>query len=56
MVKDAGFVIEQAETTVLVPGGPPALVKAGEWVELRTRRTLMPLLGLRRVLVCRKRG
>jgi len=41
---------------VLVPGGPPALVKAGEWVEQRTRRTLMPLLGLRRVLVCRKRG
>ncbi|MDI9546470.1 MAG: Coenzyme F420 hydrogenase/dehydrogenase, beta subunit C-terminal domain [Chloroflexota bacterium] len=56
MVKDAGFVIEQAETTVLVPGGPQALVKAGEWMEQRTRSTLMPLLGLRRVLVCRKRG
>ncbi len=56
MVQDAGFVIEQAETTVLVPGGPQALVKAGEWMEQRTRSTLMPLLGLRRVLVCRKRG
>jgi len=54
MVRTAGFAIEQAETTVLVPGGPEALVKAGEWIEERTRHTLMPLLGLRRVLVCRK--
>ena len=54
MVKQAGFVIEQNETTVLVPGGPDFLVSLGERIEARTRRTLMPLLGLRRVLICRK--
>ena len=54
MVEDAGFVIVEDETTVLVPGGPDILVSLGERIEERTRRTLMPLLGLRRVLVCRK--
>jgi SAM-dependent methyltransferase len=51
MVEQAGFTIEQVETTVLIPGGPPALIKLGEWIETHTRRTLMPLLGLRRVIV-----
>jgi coenzyme F420 hydrogenase subunit beta len=55
MVEAAGFVIEQLETTVLIPGGPAALVRLGEWIEARTRHTLMPWLGLRRVLICRKR-
>jgi SAM-dependent methyltransferase len=54
MVERAGFEIVTAETTVLVPGGPKFLVKFGEWVEARTRRTLMPLLGLRRILIGRK--
>ncbi len=55
MVARAGFEIVAEETTVLIPGGPGWLVKLGEWVEARTRRTLMPWLGLRRVLVCRKK-
>jgi coenzyme F420 hydrogenase subunit beta len=55
MVEAAGFAIEQLETTVLIPGGPAALVRLGEWIEARTRHTLMPWLGLRRVLICRKR-
>lgn len=55
MTEEAGFVIEHAETTVLVPGGPAWLVRLGEIIEARTRTTLMPLLGLRRVLICRKR-
>ncbi len=54
MVEQAGFVIEAKETTVLVPGGLDWLVRLGERVEERTQHTLMPLLGLRRVLICRK--
>ena len=54
MIERAGFDIEQAETTVLIPGGPDWLVRLGEWIEARTKTTLMPWLGLRRVLVCRK--
>ena len=54
MVIDAGFEVERAETSVLVPAGPELLVKLGKWVEERTKRSLMPWLGLRRVLVCRK--
>lgn len=54
MVERAGFQVEQAETTVLLPGGPAPLVKLGEWVEKHTRNSLMPWVGLRRVLICRK--
>lgn len=56
MIVEAGFEIERSETTVLVPGGPAWLVKIGEWVETRTKKWLMPLLGLRRVIVARKRS
>jgi coenzyme F420 hydrogenase subunit beta len=55
MIADAGFEIERAETTVLVPGGPAALVRLGEWMERHTQSWLMPWLGLRRVFVCRKK-
>lgn len=54
MIAEAGFTIDRDETTVLIPGGPQPLVSLGEWIEARTRRTLMPLLGLRRVLVATK--
>ncbi len=54
MVRRAGFTIERAETTVLIPGGPEPLVRLGVWIEEHTRRWLMPLLGLRRVLICRR--
>jgi SAM-dependent methyltransferase len=54
MVKEAGFSIEAAETTVLVPGGPDWLVKMGQRIEEGTRHTLMPLVGLRRVVIGRK--
>ena len=53
-VSEAGFQIEHAETTVLVPAGPEWLLRAGEWLEARTKESLMPLLGLRRILICRK--
>lgn len=55
MVMEAGFCVMRAETTVLVPGGPEFLVRLGEWIEARTRYSLMPLLGLRRILICVKR-
>ena len=51
MIREAGFEIRKTETTVLVPGGPKFLVRFGEWIEKRTRRTLMPLLGLRRIFI-----
>jgi ubiquinone/menaquinone biosynthesis C-methylase UbiE len=54
IVARAGFQVERAETTVLVPGGPAPLVRLGTWLEERTRNTLMPWIGLRRVLICRK--
>jgi len=54
MVEDAGFVIESVETTVLVPGGPKFLITIGEWIEKHTRNSLMPLLGLRRIVIGRK--
>jgi SAM-dependent methyltransferase len=56
MIEVAGFQIERAETTVLVPAGPKVLIRWGEWIEVRTRSWLMPLLGLRRVIIGRKRG
>ena len=55
MIVRAGFEIEHAETTVLIPGGPKWLVRLGEWTEVHTRHTLMPWLGLRRVFICRKK-
>jgi SAM-dependent methyltransferase len=55
MVERAGFEIERAETTVLIPGGPGWLVRCGEWIEAHTRHSLMPWLGLRRILICRKK-
>ena len=55
MVRAAGFKVVRAETTVLVPAGPPPLIKIGEWLEARIGRRAMDWLGLRRVLVCRKR-
>lgn len=56
MVLDAGFTIEKEATTVLVPGGPDWLVRLGEWIEARTQRSLMPVLGLRRILICRRQA
>ncbi len=55
MLAQAGFQLVRAETTVLVPAGPEILVRLGTWVEERTRRWLMPWIGLRRVLVCSRR-
>lgn len=54
MVEEAGFTIEQAETNVLVPEGPEWLVRWGEWLESRTKNSLVKWFGLRRMLICRK--
>ena len=55
MVEAAGFTMEHSETTVLIPGGPKALIAFGEWVEEHTRHSLMPFLGLRRIIIGRKK-
>ena len=54
LVSSAGFQMTHAETTVLIPAGPAWLIRLGEWVEERTRESLMPLLGLRRILIAHK--
>jgi SAM-dependent methyltransferase len=54
MVQAAGFAIEHAETTVLIPAGPAWFIHFGEWIEDKTKKTLMPYIGLRRILICRK--
>jgi SAM-dependent methyltransferase len=54
MVRAAGFDVLQAETSVLVPAGPPALIRFGEWLEARVGKRVMDWFGLRRVLICRK--
>jgi len=54
MVIEANFLVENEETTVLIPGGPEWLIKVGEYIEKNTRKSLMPLFGLRRILVCKK--
>ena len=54
LIEAAGFSIDTAETDVLVPAGPRPLVRLGEWVEQRSKSTLMPLVGLRRMFVCTK--
>jgi SAM-dependent methyltransferase len=56
MVERAGFRVEQAETNVLIPAGPEWLVRFGEWLEGRLRHSLMPWIGLRRMLICRRRS
>ena len=54
MLERSAFHVEHAETSVLVPSGPSWLVGLGEWLELHTQRSLMPWLGLRRILICRR--
>lgn len=55
MITEAGFEIERAATTVAVPGGPAALVRFGEWLEEQTGDWLMPWIGLRHVLIGRRK-
>jgi SAM-dependent methyltransferase len=54
MIRSAGFEIQADETTVLIPAGPKQLVQLGAWIELKTKRWLMPVFGLRRVIIARK--
>ena len=54
MFKSAGLKVEKEETAILVPGGPKFLIKLGEFIERKTKNSLMPFLGLRRIFVCRK--
>jgi ubiquinone/menaquinone biosynthesis C-methylase UbiE len=54
MVKRAGFHITYRETNVLVPAGPEWLLRWGEGLEDRLRHSLMPWIGLRRMLICKR--
>jgi hypothetical protein len=50
----AGFLIEHVETTVLIPAGPPWLLRLGRSLEKRLQTILMPLIGLRHFFICTK--
>ncbi|MCG2809166.1 MAG: class I SAM-dependent methyltransferase [Candidatus Portnoybacteria bacterium] len=54
MFKSANLKVEKEKTTILIPGGPKFLIKFGEWFEKKFDKTLMPILGLRRIFICRK--
>jgi len=51
MIWDAGFYIEHNETTVLIPAGPSWFIEFGYWLEDRTKNTLVPRIGLRRLFI-----
>jgi hypothetical protein len=54
MFNKAGLKVKKEATTVFIPAGPKFLIKFGEWFEKKYRHSLMPILGLRRIFVCRK--
>lgn len=54
MISLAGFQIKHTETTVLIPAGPNWFIEFGQWIEDRTKETLVPLIGLRRLFICEK--
>lgn len=54
MVRRAGLEVVHMATAVLIPAGPEWLLRWGEALEARTQHTLLPWLGLRRILICRK--
>lgn len=54
IIKKAGFKIIKEETTVLIPYGPKFFTDFGLFLEKLFKNSLMPLLGLRRIFICRK--
>ena len=48
------FKILKQDITVIIPAGPEFLIKSGEWLEKKLKKSLMPLLGLRNILICIK--
>ena len=50
-IKNAGLKIKKEETTVLIPYGPKAVTKFGEFLERNLKNTVMPIFGLRRIFI-----
>ena len=48
------FEIIKEETTVLIPYGPRFITKIGDFLEMIFKNNLMPVLGLRRIFICKK--
>lgn len=55
LLKKAGFRIIKEKTTVLIPYGPEFLTTFGRNLEAVLGESIMQLIGLRRLLICRKR-
>jgi SAM-dependent methyltransferase len=54
MILNAGLSIYRTRTTVLIPSGLNFLINWGEKIENITRNTLMPIIGLRHIIVAHK--
>jgi ubiquinone/menaquinone biosynthesis C-methylase UbiE len=53
-IEAAGLGVEIERTTVLIPGGPALLIKAGEALERLCGERVRRILALRRIFICRK--
>jgi 2-polyprenyl-3-methyl-5-hydroxy-6-metoxy-1,4-benzoquinol methylase len=54
LLKEPGFKIIKQKTTVLIPTGPIWLTKTGETLEKFLGNTIMNILGLRHMFICKK--
>lgn len=53
-LQQAGFKIIKYKTFILIPGGPKFLIKFGEWLEKKLHASIINILGLRRIYICKK--
>jgi len=53
-IKNAGFRIVREGSTVIVPGGPSPIIRFGEYLEEKLPSSIVSLLALRRILICKK--
>lgn len=56
LLKMCGFNIIKEKTTVLIPYGPDFLTRFGKNLELFFGESIMRIIGLRRMFVCRKKS
>ena len=53
-LQKSGFKIIKSKTFILIPGGPKFLITLGEWLEKTLPKSIINLLGLRRIYICQK--
>jgi len=55
LLKKSGFQIKKEKSTVIIPVGPRVLTRFGEILEKSIGQKIMPTIGLRHILICRKK-